>query len=114
MKKSIFLSRLIASILATGVLLYFMTTTKGPKVIFVPFFICSLSMAGQAIAWLFNREKWAVRFHKLFVAGFLLFWFGLLTVTAYLCIRDKNYLLMMFSIPFWAVGIYLAKKKLLP
>lgn len=112
MKQSIFLKKIISSIFITATLLYFMANTPSPKIIFVPFLICSLSMAGQNIALLLNKEKIAIAFHKLFAAGFFLFWFGFLAIAAYLCIRDKNYSLLVFSIPFWVVGVCFAKNRL--
>lgn len=113
MKKSFFASRLISAIFITIVLLHFMTITPSPKILFVPFLICSISMAGENAAMLFKKEKYALIFHKLFVIGFLLFWFGLLLVALYVCIRDKNYKLLIFTLPFWLAGIYVVKNKLL-
>lgn len=97
----------------TILLIYFMMKTTSPKIIFVPFLICSISMAGKNIALLLNKEKYAALFSKLFVAGFLLFWFGFLIVAFYISVRDKNYKMIVFSLPFWLIGIILIKNKLL-
>lgn len=90
-----------------------MATTTSPKIIFVPFLICSISKAGQNFALLFGKEKAAIAFHKLFSAGFLLFWFGFLAAAGYISVRDRKYTLLLFSIPFWLVGIFLTKNRLL-
>ncbi len=103
--------KLISSIFITALLIYFMIKTTSPKIIFVPFLICSLSMAGKSLGIILNKEKIAVLFDKLFKAGFFLFWFGFLAVADYITVRDKNYSLTVFSIPFWLIGIYFLKRK---
>lgn len=113
MKKRSFSSKLITAIFTTVLLLYFMTKTTSPKIIFVPFLICSISMAGKQIGLMMKRTRCVALFDKLFKGGFLLFLFGFLIVACYISIRDKNYSLIVFSLPFWLVGIYLVKKKLL-
>ena len=113
MRKSLAIRNLIGSLLVTGLLLYFMVKSPSPKVIFVPFLICGLSMAGKSLAQIMNKEKWVAVFHKLFVLGFLLFWVGFLVVAAFISIRDKNYGMLLFTLPFWVDGFFLVKNKLL-
>ena len=113
MKKNTILTRLISFIFITALLLYLMAASASPKIIFVPFLICSLSMVGKNISILFGKECFAKVFHKLFTVGFSLFWFGFLAAAAFLCIRDKNYNLLVFSIPFWVVGICFVKIRFL-
>lgn len=83
------------------------------NIILIPFVICGISIVGKNFARIFNQKKWEMIFGKLFVLGFLLFYMGFLVVAAYTSIRDKNYSMLIFSIPFWLVGIYLIKKRLL-
>ncbi len=104
--------KLISSIFITALLIYFMIKTTSPKIIFVPFLICSLSMTGKSLGFILNKEKIAVFFDKLFKAGFFLFWFGFLIVFCYISIRDKKYSMFALTIPFWLVGIYFLKRKL--
>lgn len=113
MWKTLAVRNLIASLFVTGIVLYLMAKTPSPKIIFVPFLICGLSLAGKSLGQIMDREKWVTVFHKLFILGFLLFWFGFLVVAAFISIQDKNYSLLIFSLPFWLVGIYLTKNKLL-
>lgn len=113
MKKSLATRNLISSIMVTVTLLYFMVKSPSPKIIFVPFLICGISMAGKSIAQILNKKKLELIFGRLFILGFLLFFIGFLVVAGYISIRDKNYSLLMFSIPFWLVGIFLIKNKLL-
>lgn len=51
-------------------------------------------------------------FHKIFIIIFFLFWFGFLIFAAYICLRDENYGMLLYSGLFWIVGIIFAKKKL--
>ena len=89
-----------------------MSKTASPKIILVPFLICALAMAGRSLAQLLGREKLATVFHKIFAAGFLLFWFGFLVAAGSVCIRDKSYGLLLLLIPFALVGVFLFKKLL--
>ena len=112
MKRKSPVGNLIASVGATAVLLYLLKTPS-PKIVLLPFLICSLSMMGQGIAQLLGKDKLAEVFHKCFAAGFLLFWFGFLAVAGYVSIRDKQYGLLIFLVPFFVIGIFVAKNKLL-
>lgn len=113
MKKTPAARNLIGSIILTGILLYLMFKTPSPKIIFVPFLLCGLSLAGKSSAQLLKKGKWVTAFHKLFILGFLLFWFGFLAVAAYTCIRDKRYGMLLFTLPFWVIGFFVTKNKLL-
>lgn len=53
-------------------------------------------------------------FHKIYTIIFFLFWFGFLIFVAYICIRDENYGMLLYSGLFWIAGIIFAKKKLFP
>ena len=113
MKKSMAVKKLITSLVATVLLLYFMIKSPSPKLIFIPFLICSFSMAGKSIARILNKQKMEYIFGKIFVLGFLVFFIGFLVLAGYISIRDKNYSLLIFSIPFWIVGIFLFKNRFL-
>lgn len=113
MKKTPAARNLIGSIILTGILLYLLVKTPSPKIIFVPFLLCGLSLAGKSSAQLLKKGKWVTAFHKLFILGFLLFWFGFLAVAAYTCIRDKRYGMLLFTLPFWVIGFFVVKNKLL-
>lgn len=113
MKKSIFVSKLVSAIFVTILLTRSMIITPSPKIIFVPFLICSISMAMEQIGLILNKRKFAMIFHKLFIIGFFLFWFGVLIVGACVCLREQNYGLLLFTIPFWLIGIHIIKRQLL-
>ena len=112
MKRKTPVGNLLASLGAIAVLAYVMMRTTSPKIILLPFLICALAMAGKSIAQIFDGEKLTMVFHKIFVAGFLLFWFGFLVVAGYIAIRDKQYSLLCLIVPFSLVGFWITKNKL--
>ena len=81
------------------------------KIIFIPFIICAITVVGKNIALLCGKKNLAVTFSKLFTIGFLLFWFGFLSVAVFVCIRDKNYNTLVFTLPFWIAGIWVVKRR---
>jgi len=113
MKQPMAIRNFLLSLLVTGVLGYFMLKSPSPKIIFVPFLICGLSLAGKSLMQLTGNSKWAAVFHKLFVIGFLLFWFGFLSVAVFICLRDKSYGMLLFTMPFWVIGFFVVNNKLL-
>lgn len=113
MKRKTPVGNLLASLWAVGIVLYVMGKTTSSKIVLVPFLICALAMAGKSIAQLAGKEKIAAVFHKVFVAGFLLFWFGFLAVAGYITVRDQNYIFLILLIPFVLIGVFLIKRKLL-
>ena len=113
MKNTFFICKLISAIFITITLIYFMLKTPSPKIIFLPFLICSISMAGKLIGLIMNKRTCVVIFDILFKIGFFSFWFGGLIFALYLCLSERNYRLILFTIPFWLVGIYVIKNKIL-
>lgn len=49
-------------------------------------------------------------FSKLYILGFLLFWFGFLIVCDYIAIKQGQMSMLAFSLIFWVAGIYVAIK----
>lgn len=113
MKKGYFTGKLGSAVFITILLLYFLMKTTSSKIIFVPFLICGVSMIGKNVALISGKKKWVRIFDKLFVAGFLLFWFGFLGVVGYTCVRDRNYSMLLFLLLFLLVGISVVRRRLL-
>lgn len=80
------------------------------RIILIPFLIASLATLGKLCSLYFKNINWTIFFHKLYTIGFLIFWFGFLIVADYISINNKQYDMIIFSIPFWIVGIYFAYK----
>ena len=112
MKQGFYATRLISAVFITVVLLYFMINTPSPKIIFIPFLICSIAMAVKYAALILHMPHFAKLCDKLFAAGFFLFWFGFLAVAGYISIQDNQLNMLLFSIPFWLAGFFFAKKRL--
>lgn len=102
------IKKLSTSLFVIALLLYFMikTPSLNSKIIFIPFIICAITMVGKNVALLCGKKNLAVTFSKLFVIVFLLFWFGFLGEAAFVCIRDRNYNMLVFTLPFWLAGIF--------
>ena len=111
--KSIYLRKLVTSVFATILLIYFMIKTTSPNIIFVPFLICGISMIGKCVCLLMDKKKYATIFNKVFIISFLLFWFGFIIMWCYTSFKQGNPLQTIFTLQFWISGIYIAKKKLL-
>lgn len=82
------------------------------SIIFIPFIICGISMIFMRLARIFKKESLARLFSKLYTIGFLLFFMGFIVVAAYVCIRDKNFGMLLYLIPFLIAGIFIIKNRL--
>lgn len=104
------------------------------RIVFIPFFICGLTILIRGFVYFIkglnlkkalndtdvlaedvfeNDDKLNIVdkiFSKLYLVGFLLFWFGFLIVFDYIAIRDGQTSMFIFSLLFWAVGIFVAIK----
>ena len=113
MRSGVAVRKLMTAISVLVLLVYFMGKTTSPIIIFVPFLFCSIASIGKNIGLLFNKKKLALFSDKLFKVSFFLFWFGFLLVTCYIMIRDNNYRMIIYTVPFWLAGILFIKRKLL-
>lgn len=67
MKKSLAARKLILSIMVTIALLCFMVNSPSPKIIFIPFLLCGVSMAGKSIAQILDKKKLEFILGKIYV-----------------------------------------------
>lgn len=100
----------IISIIIIILWLMINSNDKFTKIILIPFLIASLATLGKLCSLYFKNINWTIFFHKLYTIGFLIFWFEFLIVADYIAINNKQYDMIIFSIPFWIVGIYFAYK----
>lgn len=113
MKGALITHRLIKAAIALVILVYFVIRTTSPKIIFVPFIICCFASIGKNLGLLFNKKKIALFFDRLFKTVFFLSWFAFLIVICYVVMRDGNYKIIIFTLPFWLGGLFFAKRKML-
>lgn len=113
-KKNIFIMKTIRSLLVTGLLITILTknTNTFSRIIILPFIIACLLSVVKNICLYANKPNYANIFNKLYTISFIIFWFGFLIFICYLSFKSNNYLLLIFSIPFWLVGIYIIRKYL--
>jgi hypothetical protein len=111
MKNALIARKLIKAAIALAILVYFVIRTTSPKIIFVPFLICCIASIGKNLGLLFNKKSFALFFDRLFKAVFFLSWFAFLIVVCYIAVRDGTYRIILFTLPFWLGGLFLAKKK---
>lgn len=110
MRKSNYIINLIKSVFVTMVLFYFWVKTSNGKIVLIPFILCAFSQVFKYIFLLFNKEKFVKYCNVMFAISFFLFWFGFLIYGTYIIICEKEYFMLLFTIPFWLVGIIALKK----
>lgn len=113
MKKVIYISRLIYSILFMLILISLYVKMPAGKIIFIPFLMCGTAVVLENIFLLLGGDNYVRIFNKIYVVGFMLFWFGFLIYFSYISIINKEYSLLLVSIPFWIIGIFILKKKII-
>lgn len=112
MKKGFYLSRLLYSILFMLILTYLYVKTPNGKIVLIPFLVCGTAVILKNIFLLKEKDNHIMIFNKIYVVGFMLFWFGFLIYFSYISIINKEYSLLLFSVPFWIVGIFILRKNL--
>ena len=130
------ISTLIASLIFTGICveIFIKAANSITRIAIIPIFISAISLLIKDIVTLIKVLKIRKRvndsnistddvfntyeklnileknFSKLYIVGFLLFWFGFLIVVDYFAIKQGQMSILVFSLIFWGVGIYIAIK----
>ena len=112
MKNVLLARKLLKAGVCFCLLLYFAAVSDAPKIIFLPFLLCSAASCGKTVALLCGHEKAAAVCDVLFKAVFFLGWFGFLVFACCFAVKEQNYQLLLFALPFWAGGLFFAKRKL--
>lgn len=101
--------KLISILFVTALLLHFFIKTPAffNRMIILPFLICSSTEFIKAFLFMINKTKLVPLLNKIYIISFLLYWFGFLGYWCYISFMDGQYLLLLFSIPFWLIGIYI-------
>lgn len=79
----------------------------------LPFIACVLAFIGRTIFMIKNNYKYSNMFYSIYLISFFVYFFGILVSWCYLVIRDGNYAMLIFSIPFWIIGIFLLVRRFL-
>ena len=112
MKKGIYIIKIIYSIIITIFIFWLFIQNSNIKLFILPFLICSCAVVFKNLFLILDKYKIVSLFNKIYIISFLLFWFGFLVYIGYNSIITKNYSILIFSIPFWLVGIKLTNKVL--
>jgi len=104
MKSIKVMGALIVTIILT--ILFINTKDAISRLIFLPFFLCGLAMLGNTIASVTDNQSLEKIFYKIYLAIFLTFWFSILTFGCITYIKNNEFGMILFTIPFWAVGIF--------
>ena len=99
---------LVVSIILT--ILFINTKDAISRLILLPFFLCGLAILGNTIASVTNNKKLEKIFYKIYIVIFLTFWFSILTIGCIVSIKNNVFSMIIFTIPFWAVGIFMIYK----
>ncbi len=113
--KNIYIGSIIRAVIISIFLIIIVIKNQDiiSKLIILPFLFCGIFTIGKNACLLKENKRGANIFSKLFVLSFLTFWFGFLVIWSYLFIRKNSYFPLVFTIPFWIVGIYIVRKFLL-
>ena len=113
-KKYELIYKLIAELVIMGFFLFsFISNNIFINFIFIPFIICISSDIVKNILLLKGENVNNRLFEKIFIIGILSFVFLFLILWTGLSILSKDYSLIIVSIPFWIIGIFLVRKRLL-
>lgn len=106
--------RIVSVVLANIILFIAFTNTKNitTKIVLIPFIICFISVLFMSLASILNKDIIVKLMNKIYVIGFLIFWIGFLIFATYTIIKQENdYSMLLFTIPFWLVAIFLIYKE---
>lgn len=113
-KKFGLIYKLITELVIIGFLIFsFINNGNFLNFMILPFIICISGDVVKNILLLKGENVNNKFFEKIFIIGFLSFVFLFLILWTGLSILNKEYSLIIVSIPFWLIGIFLIRKKLL-
>ncbi len=115
MKKTIFITNIIRAVFIFLILIFVFIKNDLliSRLLVASFLVLTLCYIMENTCNLFNKERMAKIFHKLFIIIFLLFGACFLVAWSYALLRDKIYFPLIFTIPFWIFEIYIFRKSIL-
>ena len=113
MKKGIYINQIIRNIVIIAFLTYILSKNTGLATFMIcSFIICLFLSTMKYIFLVFNKDKYANIFSKLYLIVFLSLAFCFMSFWSYIVIKNNNYSTLLFTIPFWITWICLVKKYL--
>lgn len=115
MKKGVYITQLIRNIIVLIILFWLLSNNSGLICfMMIPFIICICLSIVKNICLIIGQDKYAYIFNKLYIIVFLSFAFCFLIFWSYTVMKAKNYINLLFTIPFWLMGIYFIRKSFFP
>ncbi len=109
------IEQIIASLVASIYLTYIFIITNSnlTRIVIIPFLMFAISLFIKNVCLILNKDEIAKTFNKINIISFFIYYFGFLIYWDYLAIVKKEYMLVIFSLLFWVVGIFIAYRKYL-
>ena len=76
------------------------------QLVLTPFLLAAVATLGLTISIYKENGPLVIVFQKCYIISFLLYWFGFLGIWCFYALKDKQIGMLLFTIPFWAVGIF--------
>ena len=110
-----FIKQIITTLIAAIYLIHVLIITKSTltRMIIIPFLIFAVSLFIKNVCLMFNKNKIAKIFSKIYTITFFIYYFGFLTYWDYLAITRKEYTLVAFSLIAWTGGIFVIYRRYL-
>lgn len=103
----------IIAVLVINIILFFLFIKSDNigKLIMIPFCLAGLCSLVWTISKILKNQKMMKKIEKIYIGIFLVFMFIMLTAfTVQIIIEETDYLILLFTIPFWIVWIFLIYK----
>lgn len=100
----------VEAVIASLFLIYILIITKDAltRIIIIPFLLFSITLFIKNISLILKKKKIAKICTIVNKVSFFTYYFGFLIYWDYLAIKQKNYMLVLFSLLPWAFGIFIA------
>lgn len=102
------IARIIIALIILGILFNLLIISKNntTRIGLLPFILCLMCNLGALTSSVLGKENLVNIFNKGYLVVFLLCWFSFLIFWTYNVIKNGNNIsLLVFSIPFWIIGI---------
>ena len=111
-KKVVSIERLIVGILVVVILLIAFIQNEGkPRLMVLPFLICSIANFFEMLFYYLKKDKIAVFFNYIFKISFLIFIVGFLGFFIYYSIVNQEYLFLVMILIFIVITYLMLKDK---
>ena len=110
-----YITKIIEVLIASIYLIYILIVAKNflTRIIVILFLMFGISLLIKNICLMLKKKKLAIIFSKINIIAFFIYYFGFLIYWDYLAIKNKEYILIIFSLLAWIGGIFVVYRKYL-